>query len=178
MESFVRAFLKASLAWLALGVTLGVAIAAHPNWTVYRLAHVHMLLLGFVTMMIYGVAYHVLPRFAGFPLHNRRAAAWHWWISNLGLALMVGGFMARGTGGAAGTTILAIGGGFSAAGAYTFAYVIWRTLDGPASLREAARRARNATGGASRASRQPLPAMPTGAWSGSAPKSSGTVESK
>ena len=74
MEWYVRAFLKASLSWLAAGVSLGVAMAAHPLWTVYRLVHMHMLLLGFVTMMIYGVAYHVIPRFAGFPIHNRRAA--------------------------------------------------------------------------------------------------------
>ena len=70
MTWFVKAFLKSSLAWLALGVTFGVAMAAHPVWTVYRLAHVHMLLLGFVAMMIFGVAYHVIPRFAGFPLHR------------------------------------------------------------------------------------------------------------
>ena len=95
MEWFVKAFLKASLAWLALGVTLGVAMAAYPNWTVYRLAHVHMLLMGFVTMMIFGVAYHVIPRFAGFPLHNRRFAGVQWWLANIGLALMVVGFIAR-----------------------------------------------------------------------------------
>jgi len=70
MEWFVRAFLKASLAWLAMGVTLGVAMAAYPPWTVYRLAHVHMVLLGFVTMMIYGVAYHVIP-----PCRRGRGAA-------------------------------------------------------------------------------------------------------
>ena len=52
MEWFVKAFVKASLAWLALGVTLGVAMAAHPAWMVYRPAHAHMNLLGFVTMMI------------------------------------------------------------------------------------------------------------------------------
>ena len=63
MQWFVKAFLKASLVWLSLGVTLGVAMAAHPTWTVYRPAHVHMTALGFVTMMIYGVAYHVVPRF-------------------------------------------------------------------------------------------------------------------
>ena len=45
-------------------------MAVRPAWAVYRPAHVHMLLLGFVTMMIYGVAYHVVPRFAGFPLHG------------------------------------------------------------------------------------------------------------
>ena len=148
MERFVRAFLKASLAWLVLGVTVGVAMAARPAWTVYRPAHVHMVLLGFVTMMIYGVAYHVIPRFTGFPLHSRRAAAWHWWASNVGLALMVAGFAARATGAAAGTPVLAAGGTLSALGAYTFAYVLWRTIDGPASMRAAARRGRDGSAGA------------------------------
>ena len=138
----MRAFLKASLAWLVLGVTAVVAMAAHPPWTVYRPAHVHMVLLGFVTMMIYGVAYHVIPRFAGFPLHSRRAAAWHWWASNVGLAVMVGGLVARAAGVALGMPVLAAGGVLSALGAYTFAYVLWRTLDGPASVRAAAARER------------------------------------
>ncbi len=129
MDWFVKAFLKASLAWLALGVTLGVAMAAHPAWTLYRLAHMHMVLLGFVTMMIYGVAYHVIPRFAGSPLFSRRAAGWHWWVSNAGLALMVAGFIVRVSRAAVGTPLLATGGTLSALGAYTFAFVIWRTIE-------------------------------------------------
>jgi hypothetical protein len=52
MDWFVKAFLKASVAWLAIGVTLGVAMAVHPAFIIYRPAHVHMNLLGFVTMMI------------------------------------------------------------------------------------------------------------------------------
>jgi hypothetical protein len=135
MEWFVRAFLKASLAWLALGVTLGAAMAAHPIWTLYRLAHVHMVLLGFVTMMIYGVGYHVIPRFAATPLFSRRAAGWHWWISNAGLALMVAGFIVRVSRADVGTPLLAAGGTLSALGAYTFAFVLWRTLGAPAALR-------------------------------------------
>ncbi len=51
MDWFVRWFLKASLGWLTLGVTAGVAMAVHPVWTVYRAAHLHMVLLGFVTMV-------------------------------------------------------------------------------------------------------------------------------
>ena len=43
MEWFVKAFLKASLGWLAAGVTVGIAMAVHPMWTVYRLSHMHML---------------------------------------------------------------------------------------------------------------------------------------
>ena len=144
MTWFVKAFLKASLAWLALGVTLGVAMAVHPAWTIYRLAHIHMLLLGFVTMMIYGVAYHVIPRFVGFRLHRPDAARWHWWGANLGLAFMVCGFVVRVRAPFAGTVLLGAGGILSALGAYTFVYVIWRTLDGPASMRAAAERAARA----------------------------------
>lgn len=145
MEWFVRRFIKASLAWLALGVTLGVAMAAHPAWTVYRLAHVHMVLLGFVTMMIYGVAYHVIPRFSGFALHARPLAGWHWWGSNAGLALMATGFVLRARGVPVATTVLAAGGTLSALGAYAFAWIVWRTIDGPVALRAAAKRARAAT---------------------------------
>ena len=144
MEWFVRAFLKASLAWLALGVTLGAAMGAHPLWTVYLPAHLHMVLLGFVTMMIYGVAYHVIPRFTGHPLHNRRAGGVHWWLSNVGLALMVCGFVARVARPGMGTLVLSVGGTLSALGAYTFVYVIWRTVDGPAAMRKAEARARYA----------------------------------
>ncbi|HEX6629758.1 MAG TPA: hypothetical protein VF048_01650 [Gemmatimonadaceae bacterium] len=146
MTWFVKAFLKASLAWLALGVTLGVAMAVHPAWTIYRLAHIHMLLIGFVTMMIYGVAYHVIPRFVGFNLHRAEAAQWHWWGANLGLALMAAGFMLRPHGAAAATPVLATGGVLSALGAYAFVYGLWRTIDGPAELRAARRRAEAAAG--------------------------------
>lgn len=130
MEWFVKAFLRASLAWLALGVTLGLAMAAHPPWAVYRTAHMHMLLPGFVMMMIFGVAYHVIPRFTGFPLYSRRAAQAHWWVANVGLALMVTGFISRVHVATFGTLALVTGGILAASGAYTFAYVIWRTLDG------------------------------------------------
>ena len=152
MTWFVKAFLKASLAWLALGVTVGLAMAAHPVWTVYRLAHVHMLLLGFVTMMIYGVAYHVIPRFVGFGLHRPALAGAHWWLANVGLSLMVCGFVARVHEPNIGTVVLAIGGLLSALGAYVFVYVVWRTIDGPTRLRAASERAaraveRGTTGG-------------------------------
>jgi cbb3-type cytochrome oxidase subunit 1 len=129
MDAFVKGFLKSSLVWLTLGVTLGVAMAAHPVWTIFRVPHMHMLLLGFVTMMIYGVAYHVVPRFAGTPLYSGRAALWHLVVSNVGLVGMVAGFALRAVGSAAGTTVLALGGVLSALGAYTFAFVLWRTMD-------------------------------------------------
>src|SRR5215470_8001476 len=95
MDWFAKQFVKASLVWLCLAVTLGAAMAVHPAWTIYRTAHMHAALLGFVSMMIFGVAYHVLPRFSGSPLHSKRVAGWHWWTANLGLLAMIIGFVSR-----------------------------------------------------------------------------------
>lgn len=137
MDWFVKAFLKSSLAWLALGVTLGGAMAVHPAWIVYRPVHVHMNLLGFVTMMIYGVAYHVIPRFTGHPLHSRRLAGVQWWLANIGLATMAVGFTLRARGGLdVATAVLGIGGVLAAGAAYGFVYNLWRTIDGPRAQRQ------------------------------------------
>src|SRR5581483_8342877 len=95
MDWFARDFIKSSLAWLAVGVTLGICMAIHPALTIYSPAHMHINLLGFVTMMIYGVAYHVLPRFTGHPLWSRKLPAFHFWASNSGLVMMVAGLALR-----------------------------------------------------------------------------------
>lgn len=135
MEWFTKFFLKASLFWLALGVSLGAAMAMHRPLTVYRTAHLHMTLLGFVAMMIFGVGYHVLPRIAGHPLHSRTMAGLHWWIANAGLVVLAAGFALSARGLEPAGALLAVGGGASASGAYLFACNIWRTLDGPGAMR-------------------------------------------
>ncbi len=129
MDWFVKAFIKASVCWLAAGITLGVAMAVFPPWTLYRTAHLHINLLGFVAMMIFGVAYHVIPRFAGRPLPSRRAAGVHWGLANGGLALLVAGFFVRVGSPAAGSAMVAAGGALAAVGGYIFAWSIFRTID-------------------------------------------------
>ena len=135
MDGFVKAFIKASVAWLTLGVTLGGAMALRPAWIAYRPAHLHMLTLGFVAMMIFGVGYHVIPRIAGHPLVKQKLPLLHWWVSNVGLALLATGFILRAHANPAAMPVLACGGVMSALGAYVFAYLIWRTVDGPDALR-------------------------------------------
>jgi cbb3-type cytochrome oxidase subunit 1 len=131
MDWFVKAFLKASLAWLGLGVSLGLVMACHPVWTVYRAVHLHMNLLGFVAMMIFGVAYHVIPRFTGHPLFSRRLAGVHWWSANSGLLLFSAGLAAQAQAARVAPVFLAAGGSLSAVGAFVFIVNIWRTIDGP-----------------------------------------------
>ncbi len=129
MDRPVIYFLKASLLWLALGVSLGVAMAVHPAWVVYRPVHLHLLLLGFVTMMISGVAYHVFPRFAATPLHAPRLMLVHFGVGNAGLVLVACGFVARAHAVAQAPIVLGLGGALSATGAYLLAWNLWRTLD-------------------------------------------------
>jgi len=143
MDWFVKAFLKSSLAWLGAGVSLGLAMAIHPAWGGGRPPppHLHMNLLGFVGMMIFGVAYHVIPRFTGHPLHSHRLAGAQWWLANIGLLTFVAGFvmLPHTMFGTPGRFVVAAGGLLSAAAAYVFVYNIWRTIDGADAGRVPAR---------------------------------------
>ncbi|HSJ09902.1 MAG TPA: cbb3-type cytochrome c oxidase subunit I [Longimicrobiales bacterium] len=129
MEPFVRHFIRSSLSWLGVGVLLGLWMALDARAVIYRPAHMHANLLGFVSMMIFGVAYHVLPRFSGAALRSRRTASVHVWVANVGLALMVGGWMTRATLPGLSRAALVGGGVLSAAGAFLFIGNIWLTLD-------------------------------------------------
>jgi cytochrome c oxidase cbb3-type subunit 1 len=109
-------------------------MAVHPVWTVYRAVHLHMNLLGFVAMMIFGVAYHVIPRFTGHPLHSRYLAKLHWWSANAGLALFSAGLAAQAQAGRLAPALLGVGGTLSSVGAFVFIFNIWRTIDGPRQI--------------------------------------------
>ena len=135
MDRPVVLFLKAGLVWLVLGVTLGLCMAAHPPLLAWRAAHIHMLLLGFVTGMIFGVGYHVFPRFAGRPLRSPRLVMPHWWLANVGVAAMSAAFILRAEAVAGSPALLGVGGAAAALGAYLFAYNVWRTVDSAATPR-------------------------------------------
>ena len=130
MDPVVKRFIKMSLVWLGIGVTLGLVMAVVPAWTRYRTLHLHVNLVGFVAMMIFGVAYHVMPRFSGNALHDRRLAVAHFWLANAGLMVLAVGFGARAHVGARAWPMLLVGGVAIVAGSYAFIYNIWRTLDG------------------------------------------------
>jgi len=86
MDKFAKSFVKASLIYLAIGVLTGFIMVAYPDvrFTLTRV-HTHINLLGFMAMMIYGVGYHILPRFMGRPLYSPRLANIHVWLANVTL---------------------------------------------------------------------------------------------
>lgn len=130
MDWFVRYFIKSALICLGLGVVMGIWLALAPGAIIYRPAHVHLNLLGFVSMIIFGVAYHVIPRFTGHPLHSRAIAGVHWWTSNLGLGILIAGFFLALHQPAMSRVLLGLGSLLAATGAFLFIYNLWRTLDG------------------------------------------------
>lgn len=132
MDWFAQRFLKSALISLGLGVIMGTCMALAPGAIIYRPAHVHLNLLGFVSMVIFGVAYHVIPRFTGHPLHNARMAGVHWYVSNIGLLTLIGGFFLVPHQPGPARLLLAAGALTSGAGSFLFIYNLWRTIDGRA----------------------------------------------
>lgn len=83
-----RLALTTALLWFVaanlVGLLLGVGALPY-SW---RPAHAHMQLLGFVALMIYGVAYHALPRFRGVVFRRPGLALFQVGLANLGLSGM------------------------------------------------------------------------------------------
>ena len=129
MEWFIKAFIRASLLWIAAGIILGVAMAAHPAWIIYRPAHAHMNVVGFLTMLVFGVGYQLLPRLFGHPLHSHRLAIWHLFLANIGLGGMVIGFFTWPHSATLGHSFTAGGGTLFSIGAMFWVWNLWHTFN-------------------------------------------------
>jgi hypothetical protein len=79
-------------------------------------------------MFLFGVGYHVLPRFVGAPLSHRQAtwAMRQVWIQNAGLGLLVSGWLLRPWRGSLGQWLLVAGAPVSALGIAIFVAIVWR----------------------------------------------------
>jgi cbb3-type cytochrome oxidase subunit 1 len=86
MDKYAKAFIKASLIYLGIGAIMGVWLVFSPDirFTITRV-HVDVLLLGFMAMMIYGVGYHILPRFTGRPVYSHLLGNIQVWFANITL---------------------------------------------------------------------------------------------
>jgi len=90
MDKTTVMFIKASLIYFALGSVVGVLMIIWPEWSyVYKSVHAHLNLLGFMSMMVFGVGNHILPRFSGRPLHSQGIARAQFWLANVGLIGLV-----------------------------------------------------------------------------------------
>lgn len=89
MSRTTLGFIWAGMLYLLAGSILGVLFLVAPSLLRLKTIHVHLNLVGFVIFVIFGVAYHILPRFRGKPLHSERLAWFQLIIANLGLLGML-----------------------------------------------------------------------------------------
>jgi hybrid cluster-associated redox disulfide protein len=89
MDRYTKGFVVASLVYFFLAAVLGIWMGGTNAAGWVRFAHVHFNLLGFMSMMIYGVGYFILPRFNGRTLRWPSWVPAHFYAANLGLIGMV-----------------------------------------------------------------------------------------
>ena len=85
MSKTTLGFIYSGMAYLVIGVTLGALFYIVPGTQRLYSVHAHINLVGFVVFLIFGIGYHILPRFRGRPLHSERLAWFQLWVANVGL---------------------------------------------------------------------------------------------
>ncbi len=99
-------FIRCALIYFLLAILLGLHMAVTGLTYPVMPIHVHFNLLGWMSMMVFGVGYHILPRFSGKPLWSDRLSYLQLWTANIGLLGMAAGWYLKS--GGAGTPVLVI----------------------------------------------------------------------
>ncbi len=91
MDPVAKNFVRMSVIYFAIAAVIGTYFmfcSAHYRQLFH--AHVHVMLLGWISMMIYGVGYHILPRFNGNPVAFPNIAVAHFFVANIALVGFAG----------------------------------------------------------------------------------------
>ena len=142
MSPLVRRFLKTAIGFLVFGVGLGVYMIARREladvWATpwWISAHTHAILVGFVMMMILGVALWMFPRPAREDTHfDPRLAEAAYWCLTIGTAARVMGELLRPASAAAGLRwTIVLGGAAQALGLVLFFWTMWTRIRGRQDL--------------------------------------------
>ncbi|MBM4054241.1 MAG: hypothetical protein FJ264_06115 [Planctomycetes bacterium] len=90
MSPLSKNFLRASLVYFLIAAILGIIMVSMKSYPAQLLfAHVHLNLLGWMSMMIFGVGFHILPRFTGRPLAYPKVGNLQFYLANIGLVGLV-----------------------------------------------------------------------------------------
>ena len=117
MTSLVRLYVKTSFAFLLLGLLLGGYITVEVNlrgravaWPLIT-AHVHLLLVGFLLMVVFGVATWMFPRPARDDPRYRPWLAWLvYWLLTASTVVRFVGELSAALAGGRGSPLAAVGG--------------------------------------------------------------------
>ena len=89
MDRFVKNFIVMSVIYLAIASVIGICMLGSQSLMHLKFVHSHLNMLGWVSMMIFGVGYHILPRFSGRPLKSPKIGELQFWLANIGLIGML-----------------------------------------------------------------------------------------
>lgn len=89
MDRFVKGFIVMSIVYLGISTVLGIFMLGYQNMAALKFVHSHLNMLGWVSMMIYGVGYHILPRFMGRPLYSNKIGETQFYLANISLIGML-----------------------------------------------------------------------------------------
>lgn len=146
VHSLVRRFIKTAIAFLVLGLAIGTRTLIRRE--VYQRspnpfevsAHTHAILVGFVMMMILGVALWLFPRAErGDQRYDPRLAGAAYWLLTIGTAARVAAELARGSSAAPSLRLTVVAGGLAQfAGIVLFFFTMWPRIRSAGShIREA-----------------------------------------
>ncbi|NJN17092.1 MAG: cbb3-type cytochrome c oxidase subunit I [Oscillochloris sp.] len=129
MSTLTIRCIKAAFLALAAGILLGASFAIdRALGAQLRPLHAELNLWGWTTLLIYGMGYHMLPRFCGQPLRRTRSANLQAWLAIGGVATACAGWLLAVVMPRAGRVVLAVGGIAQLAAALLFAFVIGELL--------------------------------------------------
>jgi len=89
MDTFVRRFIIMSIVYLGISSLVGIAMLGSEKAMTLKFVHSHLNMLGWVSMMIYGVGYHILPKFVGRQMYSKKLGEVQFWAANIGLVAML-----------------------------------------------------------------------------------------
>jgi len=139
MTPIVRRYVKTSFAFLLLGLALGAWITVDVNlrgrgvpWPLVT-AHVHLVLVGFMLMMVFGVATWMFPRPGkDDPAYRPWLADVIYWLLTLGTAARTAGELGSAAAGVrGGSTLAALGGLGQLLAALLFVVNMWARVRMP-----------------------------------------------
>jgi Na+/proline symporter len=122
MSQLTLRCVKAAFIALAAGIALGTSFALNRALGAQlRPLHAELNLWGWTTLLIYGMGYHMLPRFCGRPLRRTRLAELQSWLAIGGVAAASCGWLLRLSAPVAGQALVAAGAVAQLAAALIFA---------------------------------------------------------
>lgn len=97
-------FLKASLIYFIIGVTMGAIMTIGPIYDfivlskLFERAHAHINLIGWLSLSIIGFIYYLLLKNPDKPLYSEKLGNMGFWLINIGIsaefvALLIGGYV-------------------------------------------------------------------------------------